>query len=284
MGYCLTETSVVQSSDHKMSLLYYYGYRYYDPETGGWLNRDPIEERGGVNLYGFVFNSPYNGIDRLGWDSIPASKYWTTLLEYLSGGEELTNAQKQTIKKQFNRGCIGITSCMLGDKGNQPDLKQCFKAKSRKIEDVKAAFEKAKDLQAKMNDPRQPSTAYPSCARATKCEPFPGRDETKARIFSVRLWDDGVKWKIDRRTEFIDMSLWDPLIGKPVNGNKKYKGGYYDYGFYDEANDVFISADQGNWNGKFNVYKNSLEGFSSSERYNMQIFCVACEDWKFFKK
>jgi len=41
----------------------YYGYRYYDPVTGRWPSRDPIEERGGVNLYGFVRN---NGIGR--WD------------------------------------------------------------------------------------------------------------------------------------------------------------------------------------------------------------------------
>ena len=45
--------------------LYYYGYRYYDPETGRWLNRDPIEERGGVNLYGFVGNDPVGRIDEL---------------------------------------------------------------------------------------------------------------------------------------------------------------------------------------------------------------------------
>lgn len=45
---------------------YYYGYRYYDPLTGRWPSRDPIGERGGVNLYGFVNNDGLNGIDRLG--------------------------------------------------------------------------------------------------------------------------------------------------------------------------------------------------------------------------
>lgn len=45
---------------------YYYGYRDYDPFTGRWLSRDPIGERGGVNLYGFVFNNPANDIDLLG--------------------------------------------------------------------------------------------------------------------------------------------------------------------------------------------------------------------------
>jgi RHS repeat-associated protein len=46
--------------------LYYYGYRYYDPMTGRWPSRDPIEEEGGVNLYGFVRNSVLVLIDRLG--------------------------------------------------------------------------------------------------------------------------------------------------------------------------------------------------------------------------
>lgn len=46
--------------------LYYYGYRYYDPVTGRWPSRDPIEEEGGVNLYGFVGNDGLNTWDLLG--------------------------------------------------------------------------------------------------------------------------------------------------------------------------------------------------------------------------
>jgi RHS repeat-associated protein len=46
--------------------LVYYGYRYYNPRTGAWLGRDPIEEGGGLNLYGFVRNNPTNLIDLLG--------------------------------------------------------------------------------------------------------------------------------------------------------------------------------------------------------------------------
>ncbi|MBN2235876.1 MAG: RHS repeat-associated core domain-containing protein [Opitutales bacterium] len=48
----------------------YYGYRYYDPETGRWLNRDPIEESGGFNLYGFVGNDAVNRWDLWGMDFI----------------------------------------------------------------------------------------------------------------------------------------------------------------------------------------------------------------------
>ncbi len=46
--------------------LYYDGYRYYDPMTGRWPSRDPIQEEGGVNLYGFVGNNSINNRDYLG--------------------------------------------------------------------------------------------------------------------------------------------------------------------------------------------------------------------------
>ena len=41
---------------------------FYNPSTGRWLSRDPIEEKGGHNLRGFVGNNPANYIDRLGLD------------------------------------------------------------------------------------------------------------------------------------------------------------------------------------------------------------------------
>ncbi len=44
----------------------YYGFRYYNPGTGRWINRDPIEERGGLNLYGMVGNDAVNKWDYLG--------------------------------------------------------------------------------------------------------------------------------------------------------------------------------------------------------------------------
>lgn len=46
--------------------LHYYAYRYYDPETGRWPSRDPIKERGGINLYGFANNDGINRGDGLG--------------------------------------------------------------------------------------------------------------------------------------------------------------------------------------------------------------------------
>ena len=39
---------------------------FYNPEAGRWLNRDPIEEKGGHNLYGLVRNDPLGKVDALG--------------------------------------------------------------------------------------------------------------------------------------------------------------------------------------------------------------------------
>ncbi len=44
-----------------------YRYRCYDPTFQRWLNRDPIGERGGLNLYTFVGNSSENVVDSFGW-------------------------------------------------------------------------------------------------------------------------------------------------------------------------------------------------------------------------
>lgn len=46
--------------------LVYYGLRFYNPDSGRWLNRDRIMEEGGLNLNGFVENCPSSVIDPFG--------------------------------------------------------------------------------------------------------------------------------------------------------------------------------------------------------------------------
>ncbi len=46
--------------------LVYYGYRFYDPERGRWLNRDPMGEDGGANLMSVLENDVVNFVDVLG--------------------------------------------------------------------------------------------------------------------------------------------------------------------------------------------------------------------------
>ena len=49
------------------------GHRYYSPDTGRWQSRDPAEEAGGNNLYGFVQNNALGVIDPLGALSVSIS-------------------------------------------------------------------------------------------------------------------------------------------------------------------------------------------------------------------
>jgi len=57
---------------HAGSGMYYYGYRFYDPNLQRWLNRDPIEEMGGINLYTYVANTPISFADLFGLkDTMP---------------------------------------------------------------------------------------------------------------------------------------------------------------------------------------------------------------------
>ena len=49
--------------------LLYYGYRYYEPAAGRWINRDPAQVKGGLNIYGFV-RDPEDAFDFLGLDPV----------------------------------------------------------------------------------------------------------------------------------------------------------------------------------------------------------------------
>ena len=51
---------------HVTSGMYYYGFRFYDPNLQRWINRDPIEELGGWNLFAYTGNDSVNGIDLMG--------------------------------------------------------------------------------------------------------------------------------------------------------------------------------------------------------------------------
>ena len=56
--------------------LLYYGYRYYSPELGKWLSPDPIEESGGMNVFGFLGNDPVNAVDVLGMFGSGGGNWW----------------------------------------------------------------------------------------------------------------------------------------------------------------------------------------------------------------
>jgi hypothetical protein len=78
-----------------------YGYRYYDPLTGRWPSRDPMEEEGGLNLYGFVGNDGVDRVDILG-------------LQWRNWAERGTN-DDQT-RRYWSRKNANISLNLLADK------------------------------------------------------------------------------------------------------------------------------------------------------------------------
>jgi uncharacterized protein RhaS with RHS repeats len=101
----------------------YYGYRYYSPEMGRWLSRDPIAEQGGINLYGMVGNDPVNRTDYLGLAEV-ADAPVINCLGYASGfgktiqPERGKQSLKDLIERQLGYKCTGPTSakCECADK------------------------------------------------------------------------------------------------------------------------------------------------------------------------
>ncbi len=51
---------------HANAGLYYYGYRFYEPNLQRWLNQDPLGERFDRNPYRFTYNNPVNFVDSNG--------------------------------------------------------------------------------------------------------------------------------------------------------------------------------------------------------------------------
>jgi RHS repeat-associated protein len=94
------------------------GLRYYNPGLGRWINRDPIEERGGLNVYGFVVNDGVNSWDYLGlWTPVERdseSKYGTTC----ASGSDITLFRiSEMVKLDYKQG-LGPNGWLREDDGS----------------------------------------------------------------------------------------------------------------------------------------------------------------------
>lgn len=78
---------------------YNYGFRYYVPLLGRWPSRDPIQESGGVNLYGFVGNNGVNWADILGLSEYDDIEYLENLRKNIDNGTlDLDELFKKSLK------------------------------------------------------------------------------------------------------------------------------------------------------------------------------------------
>jgi len=101
-----------------------YGYlgRFYDPNLQRWLNQDPIQEAGGINLYQFVGNDPINAIDLFGLSDKDVSQITAisqlSIMQMTANGERINpvfNDASTLLPWNKNRkGCSAQADTTLG--------------------------------------------------------------------------------------------------------------------------------------------------------------------------
>jgi hypothetical protein len=98
-------------------------FGYYNPSQGRWLSRDPIEERGGVNLYGVVGNNLINGVDLYGLGTWSfevhdnGTVYMHVEVTYDMDAKERKCCQEAVIDR-FVRELFGVFACRWGRWGS----------------------------------------------------------------------------------------------------------------------------------------------------------------------
>ena len=115
--------------------LYYYGYRYYSPTLGRFLNRDPIEESGGANLYAFCANDPVSKFDVLGlirlidqsWRNLPDWKLDELKSEIEARFEGLVSKIREPFQSAIRENWPHMVFYLKGN-----DSEDCFKWYNKK--------------------------------------------------------------------------------------------------------------------------------------------------------
>ena len=96
-----------------------YPLRTYQPATGRWLKRDPLEEEGGANLYAMVRNNPLSLVDPFGLRDLNSSE-----TEVISKMESLANevrAKTPELAKQLDAVVGDLQNTVAGIKHDERD-------------------------------------------------------------------------------------------------------------------------------------------------------------------
>jgi len=110
----------------------YYGYRFYSPQLGRWINRDPIEEAGGVNMYQAMGNNPVNWIDPSGlliWVCSRPTKAGLFNHAYIYDDVTKTCCGMGSTSQCSEKGPNGGDSCrpIVGSSGKEDVMMKCCK-------------------------------------------------------------------------------------------------------------------------------------------------------------
>jgi RHS repeat-associated protein len=169
--------------------LVYYGHRYYDSRNGRFINKDPIAEAGGLNLYGFVGNDGINSVDYLGLDLIlhwggPYDDFGGIIIYFPTGGSgrpknKPTRTAKPTTPRSISSPPPGYDSQNGANAPNRAIARQ-DSVMAEIIDDIfnirgvnRVDYERERELRAKYGkyidyvyDPDNPSIIFASAEEA----------------------------------------------------------------------------------------------------------------------
>ena len=220
-----------------------------------WPSRDPIEEEGGLNLYGFVYNDSFVWIDYLGREPIKPSVQngWTldddhrwekaadafrrddmTDAERKIGDKTMPDGGKR--RKWYDFGCKGVTHCLL--EKTTVTHTQCYLSEPRAVDEA-----------AKLD-----------CSK-TKGE--------KGSVFAIRYWD---KHKASRK-ERKDGTY--PVISSEVESGNPDFDTPFDFG-YRQSDGSFIHADHSAPDMTVKISPSAKEFDKDYGGFNTTVYCVRC--------
>jgi insecticidal toxin complex protein TccC len=144
--------------------LYYYGLRYYAPWLMRWINPDPVGERGGINLFCFVNNSPLRFRDLKGaapFDVKTEQEMYSLdnnrMLQEARGLAEFSPVQRAKFKEAAKTAVrlLDKTRAELGKESPRKGVDKVFKAifgdvnqehQMQIVADLDKAFEMQRDF------------------------------------------------------------------------------------------------------------------------------------------
>ena len=91
-----------------------YQRRFYRPDLGRWLNRDPIEEKGGENLYSFCKNNSIVKTDMLGlassltWEPKRSLEGWNFGVSRVPYSKDFDVIASYTLTQEERKCCSGV--------------------------------------------------------------------------------------------------------------------------------------------------------------------------------
>ncbi|MDK9757033.1 hypothetical protein KIV40_16865 [Vibrio sp. D173a] len=96
-------------SDFESGLVYF-GYRFYSPYQRRWLNRDPLQEQGGINLYAYVNGDPLGYVDPDGRNAVARLVKLAKQFIKKSKDTGAPNKAAKPTKKAKPEKCSGVTN------------------------------------------------------------------------------------------------------------------------------------------------------------------------------